>query len=38
LYSGLDGKGLSFADPSQSGQLAIVDFNSDGTCRFAGSP
>ena len=38
LYSGLDGKGLSFADPSQSGQLAIVDFNSDGTCRYAGSP
>jgi hypothetical protein len=38
LYSGLDGKGLSFSDSNQSGQLAVVDFNSDGTCRFAGSP
>lgn len=38
LYSGLDGKGLSFSDTSQSGQLAIVDLRSDGKCQFAGSP
>jgi M6 family metalloprotease-like protein len=38
LYSGLDGKGLSFSDTSQSGQLAIVDLKSDGKCQFAGSP
>jgi hypothetical protein len=38
LYSGLDGKGLSFTDPSQSGQLAIVELKADGSCQFAGSP
>ena len=38
LYSGLDGKGLSFSDPSQSGQLAIVELKNDGKCQFAGAP
>jgi M6 family metalloprotease-like protein len=38
LYSGLDGKGMSFSDPSQSGQLAVVELKSDGKCQFAGSP
>ena len=37
-YLACDGKGLSFTDPSQSGQLAIVELKGDGTCQFAGSP
>jgi hypothetical protein len=35
LYSGLDGKGLSFSDSNQSGQLGIVELKSDGKCQFS---
>ena len=38
LYSGLDGKGLSWSDPSQSSQLSAVELQSDGKCNFGVSP